>query len=197
MRTARVTIALVLLAGSATACGDDAKTSASKDLGSQTSKLVEDLENASNRAEQAGGRSEDEVPKPCSILTAADVKKAFGGEPKKTNDSDLECTYDIEGTPNFLVEGTTALIPPSISLRLRAETYESWKFSAQMLNGEELPKGIGKARSYGELAGGLFSWIRKDGIAGDAQLVTVGMDTKKDKVKSELIALATALDHKL
>lgn len=205
MRTARVTLALIALAGSVTACGDDDKTSASKALGKQTSKIVQeqtsklakDLENASKLAKQGNDKSEDALPKPCSILTPAEVKSAFGGEPKNTTDSELECTYDIEGTPNFLVEGTTPIISPSISLRLRHETYNTWKYTANMLNGSELSEGIGEARSYGDMAGGLFSWIRKDGVAGDAQLVTVGMDTDKDTVKSELIALATELNDKL
>ena len=66
-----------------------------------------------------------------------------------------------------------------------------------MLNGVELDEGIGEARSYGEVAGGLFSWIRKDNVTADLQIVTVGMQADKEKVKSEMIALATAVDDKL
>lgn len=199
MRTARVSITIALFGLVATGCGsdDNSASNAAKKLASKTSLTSEDLSDVSKLAQEFEDQQSEGLPDPCSILTAAVVKKAFGGEPENTDDDSLGCTWDINGTPNFLVEGTTASIPPSVSLRLSRSTLEAWKSTSSMLNGVELDEGIGEARSYGEVAGGLFSWIRKDNVTADLQIVTVGMQADKEKVKSEMLALGAELDDKL
>ncbi|MGB2756828.1 MAG: hypothetical protein WBD02_04115 [Acidimicrobiia bacterium] len=220
MRVRNLAVPMLILSVAVAGCGDDKKSAAddaaakiakqtglSPDAIATASKLAEQakngkvdpkmLEDARKLAEKYKSDSLKGVPKPCSILTSSVVSDAIGGEPKKADDSADRCSYDIEGVPNFMQDGATPLVAPTIELRLERSSVESFNTTAGFLGGEKLSSGPGSARTYQTLGGGIYSWIRSDGVRADLQLVTIGSVTDAESIKSTLAELAEKIDSKL